>query len=69
MEGNVAWKDHREESQAQDARAHQQEVPQEVDGGGPAAQLVLLPQEAAQGLVVVQEGPGDTQERGANPKH
>lgn len=48
VQENVHWEEHRKGSEGQDAREHQQEVRQEVDGRRTDTQLVLVMEEEAQ---------------------
>lgn len=68
VESHAVGPEQGKESDHQDAGADEEEVPQEVDNGRAQAQLVLVLQEGAQGLVVVQQRPGHTQECCAHPQ-
>lgn len=68
MQCNEVWEERGEEGNREDAGTGEEEVPREVDKGGEQVQFVFLPQEASQGLVIIQQGPCHTQEGGANPK-
>lgn len=55
MDSQAVGPEQGKEGDHQDAWADEEEVPQEVDDGGAQAQLVLVLQKGAQGLVVIQQ--------------